>query len=125
MKTRHVTFFFILIACQPDLAAQEQPGRDKPRFGAAAAAIQQRLEAAIKELGQLREKVAAEKIPLSRKLNGLEAGLIKVRSEYQEKSRLLDSRALDLNTDECGLREAAIRQKASTLGPYSGPISLG
>lgn len=59
-------------------------------------AAQQKLERSLKELNQLREEIAAKKVPLSRKLGKLEAKLSDVRREYQQTSRLLDSRTLDL-----------------------------
>lgn len=63
----------------------------------AADSIRQQLEESIKELNALREQVANETIPLSQKLNTLESELIDVRREYQETTRLLDSRTLDLS----------------------------
>lgn len=66
-------------------------------FDEAAQAAQRDLEAALRELAQLREQIAAEKIPLSRELNARETTLLNVRTEYDRVARLLDSRNLDLN----------------------------
>lgn len=66
-------------------------------FNQASQSIQQKLEDSIAELNALREQAAAEKIPLSRKLNELESELGNVRLEYQKTTRLFDSRILDQN----------------------------
>ncbi len=66
-------------------------------FDEASSGVQQRLDSALSELAELREQIAEEKIPLSRKLGDLEAELIEVRSEYQQTSRVLDNRTLDLS----------------------------
>jgi biopolymer transport protein ExbB len=57
----------------------------------------QQLEESLVELANLREQIAAEKIPLNRRLNDLETELLKGRAEYQQASRMLDSRTLDLS----------------------------
>ncbi|MBI1387199.1 MAG: hypothetical protein GC154_01965 [bacterium] len=65
-------------------------------FGQASASVQKQLEDSVAELNQLRQKVADETVPLSRKLSDLESQLTNVRLEYQQTSRLLDSGTLDL-----------------------------
>ncbi|MEY2980346.1 MAG: Biopolymer transport protein ExbB [Planctomycetota bacterium] len=89
-------------------------------FEAASAAIQQGLEASLAELSALREAIAAEQVPLSKQLSELEAGLITVRSEFQQKTRLLDGRALDLNNlkGEIKSREEEASYLQSLLGEY-------
>jgi len=69
----------------------------KQTFGSAVTSIQTQLEDSIAELDRLRERVAKEKIPLDQKLNDLESELLRVRQEFQQTSRLLDSRTLDLS----------------------------
>lgn len=59
--------------------------------------LQWQLEKSLAELATLREEVAKEKIPLSQKLNDLENQLLEVRREFQQTTRLLDSRTLDLS----------------------------
>lgn len=66
-------------------------------FEKAAESIHQQLADSVAELNALREQIANEQIPLSRTLNDLEGQLVNVRAEYQQASRLLDSRTLDLS----------------------------
>lgn len=65
-------------------------------FESAALSVQQQLEDSLKELSALRDEIAQKKIPLNRELSALEDELSKVRNEYQQTLRLLDSRTLDL-----------------------------
>jgi len=71
----------------PELSPFEQASSD----------VQHQLQESIRELTRLREEMAAEQIPLNRELNELEAELILVRGEYQQASRSLDRRTLDLS----------------------------
>lgn len=80
------------------------PGADKPvepppvgTFERADMNVQQQLEASLQKLADLREEIVMEKIPLSRRLRDLQDELLIVRREYQQASRLLDSRTLDLS----------------------------
>jgi len=66
-------------------------------FGTLEASAQKRLEDSLAELAALRESIAAEKLPLGRQLSELEDKLLEVRGEYQEATRLLDNRTLDLS----------------------------
>jgi biopolymer transport protein ExbB len=83
-------------------SAQEAPRTQDPPaarggFDSAAAGVRQQLEASLAELSALRERIAGEKVPMGRELSGLEAELSQVRLEFQQKTRLLDSRALNLS----------------------------
>jgi biopolymer transport protein ExbB len=78
-------------------SAAIRPQSGNTPFARADTTVQQRLESSLAELNALREKIVMEKIPLSRKLRDLEDHLIEVRREYQQTSRLLDSRTLDLS----------------------------
>ena len=86
---------YLLISVWGTSAWAQEDG--SPAFEHAARSAQQKLEASLQELNQLREQIANETIPLSRELNALEAQLADVRSEFQQTSRLLDSRTLDVN----------------------------
>ena len=66
-------------------------------FDAVGASAQKQLEASLAELAALREAIAAEKVPLGRRLTELEDELLAVRREYQQTTGKLDSRALDLS----------------------------
>jgi biopolymer transport protein ExbB len=70
---------------------------DGPSFGQTAASAQGDLEQSLRELTQLREAIAAEKLPLTRELRELENRLLQLRGEHEDLSRTLDGRRLDLN----------------------------
>jgi len=75
---------------------QNHPEPAGDGFDKVTQSVQTQLENSVAELNRLREQVAGEKIPLSRKLSQLENELSAVRQEYQQSARLLDSRTLDL-----------------------------
>jgi len=89
-------------------------------FDGAARGVQQKLEESVAELAKLREQAAAEKVPLARKLSGLEAELIQVRGDYQQASRMLDSRTLDLSNlrSEIKSRQQEATYLSNLLGEY-------
>jgi biopolymer transport protein ExbB len=90
-------------------------------FARADASVQQQLESSLAELSALREKLVMEKIPLSRKLSDLEDKLAAVRREYQQTTRLLDSRTLDLSNlrSEIKSREQEKSYLSNLLGEYT------
>lgn len=92
---RSHSFLSILLVSSAALLAQE-PGQPAP-FQSATAGIEQRLTASLEELARLREAIGNEKLPLSRELRDAEAELAKARSDFQQTTRLLDGRTLDLS----------------------------
>lgn len=102
-------------------AAQAQDKPAAPQFDDAAASLQQQLQDSVAELSALREQLAAEKLPLSRQLRDLEAELVKVRQEYQQTNRLLDSRTLDLSNlrAEIKSRQDETAYLSNLLGEYT------
>ncbi|HVS10056.1 MAG TPA: MotA/TolQ/ExbB proton channel family protein [Planctomycetota bacterium] len=99
-QARILPILALLLAGAPNLRAQDPPAPlpapADGTFDAAAATARRQLEEAIAGLDALREQIAGEKIPLSRKLGELEAELARLRLEHQSTSRLLDGRTLDL-----------------------------
>ena len=99
------TLFVLLWTGLLDTAgAQEQADPNlsaKPKtdgtFDQVESSVQQQLKDSLAELAALREQIANEKIPLGQKLSDLEDQLREVRREYQQTTRLLDSRTLDLS----------------------------
>ncbi|AQQ70563.1 Biopolymer transport protein ExbB [Limihaloglobus sulfuriphilus] len=89
-------------------------------FENASESIRARLDESLSELALLREKMAQEKIPLSRKLRDLESQLVEVRLEYQQATRLLDSRTLDLSNlkNEIDSRRDEGNYLSNLLGEY-------
>jgi len=100
--------------------AQEQSAGGERDFRTAAATVQRQLEEAVAELARLRDEMAAETIPRSRSLADLEAQLISVRLDYQQASRLLDSRTLDLTNlrNEIKSRAEETLYLSNLLGEY-------
>jgi biopolymer transport protein ExbB len=66
-------------------------------FEEAASDARRDLDRAVKQLAELRETIAAEKLPMTRKLSELENRLVEVRGEFDDVKRTLDTRNLDLN----------------------------
>jgi len=89
-------------------------------FGQASATVKQQLEESLTELSTLREKMVQEKVPLGRKLNDLEGELVRVRQKYQQTSRLLDSRTLDLSNlhNEIKSRQQEATYLSNLLSEY-------
>jgi biopolymer transport protein ExbB len=85
----------------PAGAAQEEPAAG---FDTAARRAQDDLERSLKELTDLRERIAAEKLPLSRELHRLESRLAEVRAEQRDMGRGLDTSSLDLNTLQASIQ---------------------
>jgi len=102
---RLITILFMLIGLPIAHAAEYSvvPPQDGSApivdgtYMSAAANVKKQLDDALAELNALRERIAEQKIPLSKKLSELESELVSVREEYQKTSRLLDTRTLDLS----------------------------
>jgi biopolymer transport protein ExbB len=65
-------------------------------FDRAATSAEEDLQKALRALSELRERIAAEKLPLNRELRRLENRLSELRGEYQEAGRSLDGRHLQM-----------------------------
>ncbi|MEQ8819982.1 MAG: MotA/TolQ/ExbB proton channel family protein [Sumerlaeia bacterium] len=120
MKTLLTLLFLTMLAVAPAAAQQTQVPQATRDFGSAAQSAQQRLEDSLKELAALREQAANETIPLSRRLSELESELSDVRLEFQQTSRMLDSRTLDLSNlrSEIQRRKEESTYLSNLLGEY-------
>lgn len=100
--------------------AAEEAGPETGRFRQAASTVHTQLEQSLAELSDLRERIADEKIPMSKKLNDLEAQLSDVRREFRETSWLLDNRTLDLSNlnSEIESREKERTYLSNLLSEY-------
>jgi biopolymer transport protein ExbB len=133
MKNR-LTTLALLLGLTAFASAQEQvpqqvqeqapvaPAADAntPTFGSAAATVEAQLQDAVAELNQLRETITAEKLPMNRRLSELEAELTRVRGEFQQTARKLDSVSLavtNLTVDTQRL-EAQERYLSGLLSDY-------
>jgi biopolymer transport protein ExbB len=66
--------------------------------GAIAGGAQKELNRSIAELNDLRESIAAEKLPLATRLTELEESVIALRKEGEQVQRLVDAGALEIGT---------------------------
>ena len=73
-------------------------GASAEPFAVAAGQVDQRLQRSLSELATAREKIAREKIPLSKSVSQLESEVIELRRERAELQKLRDSRGIDLGT---------------------------
>jgi len=89
----------LTLACITATAhAQTAPAKSdaQPTFASAALDVQKRLDSSVAELDTLRTQIVDEKLPLARRISDLESELVKARQEFQQTTRLLDGRTLDL-----------------------------
>lgn len=120
MKKNSIFILIFLLFASLVTGAQEVPEESNEAFLQATDSVQQKLEESIEELNRLRERVAAEKIPLSSELSTLESELEEVRAEYQQTTRTLDSRTLDLTNlrNEIESRKEEATFLSNLLGQY-------
>ncbi len=109
----------LAVSLAADLRAQEGPS--SATFADASAGLEQQLEESLAELSALREAIAADRIPLGRQLAERESELSQARLEYQQTSRLLDSRTLDLSNlrTELEARKNQAAYLSNLLGEYA------
>lgn len=102
------------------VTSAQDAGGEGVAFGDVGNSLQKQLEESISELDELRKRVAVETLPLSRALSQLEADLVEVRLEYQQASRVLDSRTLDLSNlrTEIKSRKEEKTYLSNLLGEY-------
>lgn len=123
-KTRPISMA-VLLLCLAAFAgtaawAQDADEAEPRTFDAAASDMQKRLEASLDELAELRRRIADEQIPISRELSSLEAELVEVREQYQQASRVLDNRTLDVSNlrKEIEARQQQSQYLSNLLGEY-------
>jgi biopolymer transport protein ExbB len=119
---KNIFILILFLAGSLVLHAKDQTQESNTSFIDAAESIQGQLEESLSELTKLREQISSETIPLSRKLSDLEAELVNVRLEYQQTSRLLDSRTLDLSNlrSEIKSRQDEATYLSNLLSEYIG-----
>jgi biopolymer transport protein ExbB len=89
-------------------------------FAAMNSKLDTRLEESLRELSELRAKIAEQKIPMSEKLNHAETALSQARVEYDDVRRDLDNRTLTVTTirKEIEQREREKDYLTTLLGEY-------
>jgi biopolymer transport protein ExbB len=108
------------VCAQSDAPAQAASTESKPAFDAAADDIKRQLDDSIKELSALRDRVAAERLPLVRQLGDIEQEVVKARQEAQQTARLLETRTFDLSglTRDIKAREEEVAYLGNLLVEY-------
>jgi biopolymer transport protein ExbB len=82
------------------------PAAAQSDFNQASSSAEADLQKSLEQLAALRNDIAGEKLPLTRQLSDVERRLKEVRAEYEEISRLLDTRNLDLNNLKTDLKSS-------------------
>lgn len=84
----------------PAEAPRETKAADaaQAKFDRARAEVDQRLRAALDELAKVRERIAAEKIPLSREIATLSDEVLGLRRAHEQIMQVRDSRSIDLTS---------------------------
>ncbi|VGO11682.1 Biopolymer transport protein ExbB [Pontiella desulfatans] len=82
--------------------------------------MQEKLDASLQELSNIRKGISQEKLPMVKGLNALEDEVMDVRLEHQKVMRQLDSRNLDLNNlrSEITMRKGEKSYISNLLGEY-------
>jgi biopolymer transport protein ExbB len=111
----------------PQTSAQAGEPLTTSRFDVVADDVQAQLEASLAELRELRARLAAEKVPMTRELNELERELLDVRAEYTAAKRELDTATLDLTnlTSELKSRETEVGYLDGLLGDFAREFEAG
>jgi biopolymer transport protein ExbB len=92
---RLVTLLCILLPSVGCFAAPPAPGET---LGQLSLSAEQELAKSIQELNQLREQIAAEKLPMAQELTTLEEQLAQLRRDYDKVTRLVDAGNLEITT---------------------------
>jgi len=95
--------------------AADEPAGGARTIGKVATAAEAELNKSIAELGSMRAQIAAEKLPMSQELTGLEESVINLRKEADRVQRLVDAGALEIGTIK-----AEIKSREDELGYISG-----
>jgi biopolymer transport protein ExbB len=96
MNSRFCTIFAGLVALTIGTTAVAQ--KQQQTFESAAASAKADLDKALSELSALRDQIAAEKLPLAKKLHELENGVVAKRREFDRLQRLRGTKAYDIET---------------------------
>ncbi|GJM23136.1 MAG: flagellar motor protein MotA [Planctomycetota bacterium] len=127
MNARITNTLAAFLACAFPLSAQQDAASGAAAllpasgFDGASQSVEQRLNDAVGELDELRAAIQAEQVPLNRELRDAESELSAVRAEYQQVTRLLDSRTLDLTNlrTEIGSRRDEAGYLSNLLSEYA------
>ncbi|MEI6645201.1 MAG: MotA/TolQ/ExbB proton channel family protein [bacterium] len=116
-----ITSAGLLWLCASNTYAAESAAAPAPSMETAAGVIMQEIQSSSKDLTSLRETIANEKIPMTKRLSQLEDQLGESRREYDKTRRAVDARNLELNTlkTEGKLRQDEVGYVSSLLDEYA------
>ena len=115
MTLRLLPLLLSLLTAGRPAAQETEPAAT---FADAAGDLERDLAEALAELGRLREEIAGEQVPLARRLTELEGELSAVRAEFQQASRELDGRTLDLSNLRGDIK--VLEEESAYLGSLLG-----
>ena len=121
MKIMTKLLLIVYLCVGPGAIAADLPSQDASAgFAEASDSIQKQLNDSLKELAELRKQIEAETVPLNQELSAQEEELSNVRRQYQDTTRLLDSRTLDLSNlrSENKNRKEEATYLSNLLGEY-------
>jgi biopolymer transport protein ExbB len=103
MTLRSATVWIVSLGCScMDVSSVAQSSEPDAGSGGTmsrlARSAEQELAKGIQELNQVREQIAAEKLPLAEELTSLEEKLSQLRHEHERITRLVDEGSLELTT---------------------------
>lgn len=107
--------------------APQTTAQPETKFEQASRSLDDELRDAVAELARLRGEIADEQVPLSKKLSELESQLSAARAEYQDASRLLETRTLDLGSLRTRIKaqEDEAQYLSNLLGDYMRELDAG
>jgi biopolymer transport protein ExbB len=116
-----ITSAGLLWLCASNAYTADTAVAPAPSMGTAAGVIMQEIQSSSKDLSTLRETIANEKIPLTKRLSQLEDELGEARRDYDKTRRSVDNRNLELNTlkTEGKLRQDEAGYVSSLLDEYA------
>ena len=105
MKTRKLFELTLIVSCGLQALCASNAKADMasavaaaPSIGTAASIVMQEIQACSKELSSLRELIATEKIPLTKRLSQMEEDIGEARREYDKIRHAVDARTLELSS---------------------------
>jgi biopolymer transport protein ExbB len=109
-RFERIVVFMLSVLCLTAIYAFAEPPPE----------MQQKLEASLQELTNVRQAISKEKLPMVKGLNALEDEVMDVRLQHQKVMRQLDSRNLDLNNlrSEIKTRKGEKSYISNLLGEY-------
>ncbi len=103
MKPQQILFGLLLLAA-PVAALQESSSTAAQTMDKISTSASQQLEGSISELNALREKIAAEKLPLAQEITALEDLLGEERREYDKVARQVDEGKLEITNLKAAMK---------------------